>query len=119
MRANVGRIAIALAVVTAPWPAHASVTYLTCEFYNGQFRVRHDFSLNEQTGKADFSREGWTSTANLLASFTADRVEIVNGNFTYSINRRTLAYKFTSDDQFGFKSYTGQCRIDPARGQRF
>lgn len=112
------QVIFAVAIVIAS-PTHAAITYLTCEFYNGQFRVWHDFSLNEQTGKADFSREGWTSTANLPASFTADRVDIVDGHFTYSINRRNLAYKFTSDDKFGYKSYTGQCQIDAAKGRRF
>ena len=109
---------IAVTMLITAQPASAAITYLTCEFYNGQFRVWHDFSLNEQTSKADFSREGWTSTANLPAAFTADWVDIVDGHFTYRINRRTLAYRFTSDDRFGYKSYTGQCRI-VAKGQRF
>jgi hypothetical protein len=115
----VRQVIFAVAVLLASQPAHAAITYLTCEFYNGQFRVWHEFSLNEETGKANFSREGWTSSANLPASFTADRVEIVDGHFTYIINRRTLAYRFTSNDQLGYKSYTGQCRIVAAKGQRF
>jgi hypothetical protein len=56
--------------------ASAPITYVTCEFYNGSFRVWHDFALNEQAGSASMITSMGAAKSTLPAAFSADRVEI-------------------------------------------
>ncbi len=113
----------ALALASAP---ATPIVYVKCNFDNGSFPVWHDFALNEHAGTASMITSMGGMSSVLPAAFSADVVEIRDEaklyRFEYSIDRRTMAYKFKSSTftQGGsFKFYQGQCKFAPTEGRKF
>lgn len=95
-----------------PVPAAATPVYVDCEWFNGQYSVHHDYSLDEQRGTASRYVEEWDhSDANLPVVFTPNFVVIDEKNFHTRIDRRTLKYKFESYGPSKIQTFDGQCKV--------
>lgn len=106
-------------LIFVPAQLSASPVYVGCEWYNGQFHVHHDYTLDERRGTATrYVEEMDHSDANLPVAFTPDFVVIDEKNFHTRIDRRTLKYRFESYYP-KLQIFDGQCQMRQAPARRF